>query len=57
MIKKLGTVISGIGNSVGGIAEGLSYPSLASELENHFKVEFVAPNVEKKKETTHQRKQ
>jgi len=49
MIKKLGTVISGIGNSVGGIAEGLSYPSLASELENHFKVEFVAPNVEKKK--------
>jgi len=49
MIKNLGKEIGGIGNSIGGIAEGLSYPSLASELENRFKVEFVAPNVEKKK--------
>jgi len=49
MIKNLGKEIGGIGNSIGGIAEGLSYPSLASELETRFKVEFVAPNVEKKK--------
>lgn len=49
MIKNLGKEIGGMGNSICGIAEGLSYPSLASELENRFKVEFVAPNVEKKK--------
>lgn len=49
MIKNLGKEIGGLGNSIGGLAEGLSYPSLANELENRFKVEFVAPNVEKKK--------
>lgn len=48
-IKELGKQIGGLGNSIGNIAEGLSYPSLANALVNQFKVEFVAPNVEKTK--------
>ncbi len=49
LIANLGKELGGLGRSIGNIAEGLSYPSLAKELEEKFKVDVVAPNFEVRK--------
>jgi hypothetical protein len=49
MIGNLGKGVGGLGNSIGNICEGLTFPSIVKELYDKFGVETVAENCSKKK--------
>lgn len=48
-IKELGKQIGGLGNKFGGFTEGMAFPSMQRILRDQFKMEFVSPRVEVRK--------
>jgi hypothetical protein len=49
LISNLGKSVGGLGNSIGNITEGLTYPSIVKELNDKFNIELVTENLAKKK--------
>jgi len=49
LLKELGKQIGGLGNKFGGFTEGMAYPSMQKILTEKFKMEFVAPRIQNKK--------
>jgi len=48
-IKELSKQIGGLGNKFGGFTEGMAYPSMKRILQERFKMEYVSPRVEVRK--------
>ncbi len=48
-LKELGKQIGGLGNKFGGFTEGMAYPSMRRILRERFKMEYVSPRVEVRK--------
>ena len=49
-IKELSKQIGGLGNKFGGFTEGMAYPSMKRILQERFKMEYVSPRVEVRKD-------
>ena len=48
-LKELSKQIGGLGNKFGGFTEGMAYPSMKRILQERFKMEYVSPRVEVRK--------
>lgn len=48
-LKELSKQIGGLGNKFGGFTEGMAFPSLQRILRERFKMEYVSPRVEVRK--------
>lgn len=53
IIRNLGKNVGGLGKAIGNITEGLTFPSIAQELIDKFKVEAITENYAKRKKNKH----